>query len=236
MKLTGKIVWITGSSRGIGEATAKALAAKGAKVIISGRNEDDVLRVTGDINSDGDSALAVQCDVRKNNDIVNLVEQVKETWGPIDILINNAGIGIFKKVVDLSEEDWDDMMDSNFKSAFLCTKAVLPDMLERKSGKIINIVSVAGKQAFVNSGGYSASKFGVRGFTDVLRMETRDFGIQVTSVYPGATSTDIWGDADVDHSIMIRQDDVAQAIVSVCEAGPSAHIEELVLRPQGGDL
>ncbi len=236
MTLKDKVVWITGSSRGIGEATAKTLAAHGAKVIISGRNEDDIERVTGSINANGDSALAIQCDVRHHNDVQNLVDQVKDTWGPIDILINNAGIGIFKKVLDISEDDWDAMMETNLKSAFLCTKAVLPDMLARQAGKIINIVSVAGKQAYGNGGGYCASKFGLRGFTDVLRLETREHGIQVTAIYPGATSTAIWDGADVDFSIMITQDDVAQTILSVCQAGPSAHIEEVVLRPQGGDL
>jgi 3-oxoacyl-[acyl-carrier protein] reductase len=236
MDIKGKIIWITGSSRGIGEATAKALAAKGAKVIVSGRTDDDILRVTGDINAEGDSALAIQCDVRSSDDIRNLVQEVKETWGSIDILINNAGIGIFKPILELSEDDWDEMMEINLKSAFLCSKAVLPDMLAKKSGKIINIVSVAGKQAYNGCGGYSASKFGMRGFTDVLRMETRDHGIQVTAVYPGATSTAIWGNADVDFSIMIRPDEVAQSIVAVCETGVSAHLEEIVLRPQGGDL
>ena len=184
----------------------------------------------------GDSALAIRCDVRHHNDVQNLVDQVKDTWGPIDILINNAGIGIFKKVLDISEDDWDAMMETNLKSAFLCSQAVLPDMLERQAGKIINIVSVAGKQAYGNGGGYCASKFGLRGFTDVLRLETREHGIQVTAIYPGATSTAIWDGADVDFSIMITQDDVAQTILSVCQAGPSAHIEEVVLRPQGGDL
>ncbi len=236
MSLQSKIAWITGSTRGIGEETAKLLAARGAKVVISGRNEDDVLRVTGDINAEGDSALAIPCDVRKKNDILNLVKEVKDTWGAIDILINNAGIGIFKKIIDLSEDEWDAMMTTNLKSVFLCTKAVLPDMLEQQSGKIINNISVAGKKAFANSGGYSASKFGLRGLTDVLREETRQHGIQVTALYPGATSTDIWGDAQVDHSVMMTQTDVAQAIVAVCDAGPTAHIEEVVLRPQGGDL
>jgi len=236
MDVKGKVVWITGSSRGIGKAVAQALANKGAKVVVSGRNEDDILRVTGYINANGDSALAIQCDVQKNSDIVNLIEQTKDIWGSIDILINNAGIAVFKKIIDTTEDEWDVMMNTNLKAAFLCTKAVLPDMIEKKSGKIINIVSVAGKQAYYNCGGYSASKFGLRGFTDVLRMETRAHGIQVTSILPGATSTDIWGDANVDHSIMIKQDDVADTIVAVCQAGDSAHIEEIVLRPQGGDL
>ncbi|MBN1480483.1 SDR family oxidoreductase [candidate division KSB1 bacterium] len=236
MELKNSVAWITGSSRGIGEATAHALANRGAKVVVSGRNEDDIVRVTGEINANGNSALAITCDVHNRADILDLIKQTKDVWGPIDILVNNAGIGIFKKIVDLEEEEWDSMMDINLKSAFLCSQAVLPDMMARQRGKIINIVSVAGKNAYENCGGYCASKFGLHGFSEVLRLETRQYGIQVTSILPGATSTDIWGDADVDHSIMIKPEHVAETIAMVCQAGDSAHIEEVILRPQNGDL
>ena len=236
MKLNGKIAWITGSGRGIGEAIAFALAAQGAKVVVSARNDDDIARIAGEINANGDSALAIPCDVQVNSDIINLVQQTKDVWGPIEILINNAGIAFFKSILDTSEEEWDAMMNTNLKSAFLCTKAVLPDMIRMKRGKILNIVSVAGIQAYHNCGGYCASKFGMHGFTDVLRMEHRRHGIQVTSIIAGATKTAIWGDAAVDFSIMMTPEHVSQAIVSVCEAGESTHIEEIVLRPQGGDL
>jgi NADP-dependent 3-hydroxy acid dehydrogenase YdfG len=236
MDMKEKVVWITGSSRGIGKATARALAAAGAKVVISARKQQTIQQIAESIQAEGGSALAVQCDVQKNADILQLVEQTRETWGPIDILINNAGIGIFKKIVETQESDWNAMMDTNLKAAFLCTKAVLPEMQQRRQGRIINIVSVAGLQAYPNGGGYCASKFGLRGFSDVLRLETREYGIKVTSICPGATSTDIWGDANVDHAVMIRPEDVADAILSVCQAGDSAHIEELVMRPQNGDL
>ncbi len=236
MNLNGKIVWITGSGRGIGEATAFALAAKGAQVVVSARRDEDIARVAGEINANGGSALAIQCDVQKNSDILQLVKQTQEVWGAVDILINNAGIAVFKKILDTSEEEWDAMMNTNLKSAFLCTKAVLPDMVRMQRGKIINIVSVAGKQAYLNCGGYCASKFGLRGFTDVLRLEHRGHGIQVTSIIAGATNTGIWGDAAVDFSVMMTPEHVSQAIVSVCEAGDSTHVEEIVLRPQSGDL
>ena len=128
------------------------------------------------------------------------------------------------------------MMDVNLKSAFLCSQAVLPDMIARQSGHIINVVSVAGKQPYYNSGGDCASKYGMLGFTDVLRLENRKHGVKVTAVLPGATSTAIWGDADVDHSVMMRADDVAKVIVLACETKEAALIEEIVVRPQGGDL
>ena len=236
MDLNGKVVWITGSSRGIGKATVSQFAAKGARVVVSARSVNEIDAIVGEINANGDSALAIPCDVTQNNQIVALVAGVKKTWGAIDILVNNAGIGVFKNILELEEDDWDAMMQVNLKSAFLCSKAVLPSMIERQSGHIINVASVAGKQPFENSGGYCASKYGMIGFTDVLRLENRKHGIKVSAVLPGATSTPIWGDADVDHSAMMAADDAAKIIVSLCEIDDAAMIEEVVLRPQGGDL
>jgi NAD(P)-dependent dehydrogenase (short-subunit alcohol dehydrogenase family) len=236
MNLNGKIVWITGSSRGIGKAAALQFAAKGARVVVSARSVDEIDAIVGEINANGDSALAIPCDVTNNNQIISLVSAVKKTWGDLDILVNNAGIGIFKNILELEEEEWDRMMNVNLKSAFLCSKAVLPAMIEQQSGQIINIVSVAGKQPFENSGGYCASKYGMLGFTDVLRLENRKHGVRVSAVLPGATSTPIWGDADVDHNRMMTADDVAKTIVSLCEINETATIEEVVMRPHGGDL
>jgi len=236
MDLNGKIVWITGAGRGIGRATVQLFATKGARVVASARTEQELEHVVTKINANGDSALAVPCDASRNDEVLALVNDVAKTWGDIDILINNAGIGIFKKIIDLQEKDWDQMMQINLKSAFLCSRAVLPAMIARQSGCIINVVSVAGRQPFRNSGGYCASKYGLLGFTDVLRLENRQHGIKVSAVLPGATSTTIWGDADVDHNAMMSADDVAAVIVSICETDEAAMIEEVVLRPQGGDL
>lgn len=235
-KLSGKVVWITGSGRGIGKATSLLLAQKKARVVISARTPSDIDSVAESIHAEGHSAIAIQCDVRRKHDVESLVSQVKQKWGPIDILINNAGISIFKKIIDTKEEEWDAMMDANLKSAFLCTNAVLPTMIERQTGQIINLVSVAGQQPYYNCGGYCASKYGLLGFTDVLRLETRRHGIKVTALIPGATDTTIWGDVDVDHSLMIKPVDIARCIVDICESSESALIEKVVIRPQGGDL
>lgn len=236
MKLNGKIVWITGSSSGIGKAAAFQFAEKGARVVVSARSVDKIDEIVGEINANGDSALAIPCDVTKNSQVVALVAGVKKTWGDIDILVNNAGVGTFKNILDLEENEWDEMMEINIKSAFLCSKAVLPSMIENKSGHIINIGSVAAKQPFENSGGYCASKYGMLGFTEVLRLENRKHGIKVSAVHPGATSTPIWGGSDVDHRLMMSAVDVAKSILSLCELDESTMVEEIVLRPQGGDL
>ena len=236
MDVSGKVVWITGSGRGIGKEIAVQLAEKGARIVVSARTDEEIDKVSSHINANGDSAVAINCDVNDPQQIKSLLDQTKDMWGPIDILINNAGIGIFKKIIDLTNEDWNALISNNLTSAFYCVKSVLPDMMERRSGLIVNIVSVAGRYAYPNSGGYCASKFGMLGFNNVLRMETRDYGIKVTAILPGATQTAIWGDADVDFDKMISPKDVAKVVVEVCEAGYSAHIEEIVIRPQGGDL
>ncbi|NOY61328.1 MAG: SDR family oxidoreductase [Calditrichaeota bacterium] len=234
--LQDKIVWITGSGRGIGRAAAMTLAREGAKVVVSARTGEEIKTVVREIESTGGQAIALVCDVTKNEQISNLVEKVKAKWGPIDILINNAGIGIFKKISETTKEDWETMMDVNLKGAFLCSHAVLPDMIEKKAGHIINVVSVAGKQAYYSCGGYCASKYGLLGFTDVLRLEMRKHGIKVTAFLPGATDTAIWGDADVDRSKMMTPEQVAEGIVSICYSNPNVLNEEIVMRPIGGDL
>jgi len=235
-KLTEKVIWITGSGRGIGKATAISLATHGARVVVSARTKKEIEAVVSKIKSHHGNALAIECDVSDKSQIIYLVKQVKEKWGPIDILINNAGIGIFKKIITTEENEWDAMMDINLKSAFLCTQAVLQDMINKGSGHIINVVSVAGKQPYYNCGGYCASKYGLLGFTDVLRMETRKHGIKVTAFLPGATDTAIWGNANVERAKMMTPIQVAECVVSICAGDAKSMTEEVVLRPAEGDL
>ena len=236
ISLEKKVIWITGSSKGIGKAMALALAQKGARVVISARDEATVRDAAEQAQKDGLQVMGHICDVTDRKAVEDLVQQVVSEWGTIDILINNAGIGIFKKIVDTTEDDWDAMMQANAKSAFLCTQAVLPAMLERQSGHIINVISVAGEQPFYNSGGYCASKHAMLGFTEVLRLETRKYGLRVTAFLPGATDTDIWGQAKVDRSKMMQPEQVAEVVVGICAAPENSMVEKLILRPQGGDL
>ena len=233
--INGRVCWITGSGRGIGRAIAIALAEKGARVVLSARTESELNETAQDIETSQGKVIAIPCDVFKRADVIRLVKSVNEKWGHIHTLVNNAGTGIFKKIENLSEKEWDEMMDVNLKSAFLCTQAVLPPMLENKAGHIINIVSVAGKTPFLNCGGYCASKYGLLGFTEVLRMEVRQKGVQVTSFLPGATDTAIWGDANVDRKKMMTPEQVASGILSICNNSDTM-IEEVVMRPMGGDL
>lgn len=237
-KIKDKVVWITGGGRGIGKATALAFAENKAHVAVSSRSADELDHVVSEmikINPAG-KTLAIPCDVSKSQSVTKTVNKIINTCGPVDILINNAGIAKFNNVLETTEQDWEDMMSVNAKGAFLCSKVVLTDMIKKKTGHIININSTAGKKAFPNCAGYSASKYALQGFTDVLRLEARQYGIKVTAVFPGATETAIWGSADVAYHKMMKPADVAKVLVDVCKDNQRALQEEIVLRPVGGDL
>jgi 3-oxoacyl-[acyl-carrier protein] reductase len=236
--LETKVVWITGGGRGIGKAAALAFAKHNALVAVSSRSEDELLDVCLEISKLGrkTKALAIPCDVTKTDSVKRAAEKIKSELGPTDILINNAGIATFNSVLETTEENWDNMMAVNAKGAFLCSKAVLADMIKKQTGHIININSVAGKKAFPNCAGYSASKQALQGFTEVLRLEAREHGIKVTGLFPGATETAIWGQADVDYGKMMKPADVAKVLVDVCTDEHRAFQEEIILRPIGGDL
>lgn len=236
LDLKGRIVWVTGSGRGIGRAIALSLASHGAHLVLSARTISDIEAVAQEITNQGGQAVAMPCDVRHADQVKRVVVAVERTHGPIEVLINNAGVAIFGKIVEASASDWDLMMETNVKGAFLCSQAVLPGMIERKSGHIINMVSVAGRTPYYSNAGYCASKYGLLGFTDVLRMEAREHGIRVTALMPGATDTLIWGDASVDNARMMPADEIAKAVTAILLTGESAMMEEVVIRPLGGDL
>jgi short-subunit dehydrogenase len=231
-----KVIWITGGGRGIGRSTAEHLARLGARVVICARTKTEIDAVADNIRAGNGQILSIPCDVTENAQIQRLISQVKKKWGSIDVLINNAGVGIFRKIMDTDEADWDKTLNINLKSVFLCSRAVLPDMISKKSGHIINVVSVAGKKPYYNCGMYCASKYGMLGFTDVLRLEVRKYGIHVTAFLPGATDTSIWEDTNADRSKMMTPDTVAQGLADICQTTKNTMVEEIILRPIGGDL
>jgi NAD(P)-dependent dehydrogenase (short-subunit alcohol dehydrogenase family) len=190
--LTGKTAIITGAASGIGRATAQALAESGAAVTINYRhNEKDAELLRKEIVSSGGRAIAVQADVTIAADVDALVKRAVEEFGPVDILVNNAGSLIERmRIIDLTEQRWDEVMDLNLKSAFLCCKAVVPSMIERKTGAIINLSSIAGRTGgALGSIHYSTAKGGLITFTKGLAKELAAFGIRVNAVSPGVIDT-----------------------------------------------
>lgn len=192
MDLTGKTAIITGAASGIGRATAQVLARCGAAVTINyRRNEKDADDLRKEIVSSGGRAIVVQADVTINSDVEALARRAVEEFGPVDILVNNAGSLIERlRILELTEERWDEVMDLNLKSAFLCCKAVVPSMIERKTGAIINLSSIAGRTGgALGSIHYSTAKGGLITFTKGLAKELAPFGIRVNAVSPGVIDT-----------------------------------------------
>lgn len=236
MDLSGRIAWITGAGRGIGRAIALTLAERGVFVVLSARTIANIEAVAKEITDQGGQAVTMPCDVRHGDQVKRLVGAVERTHGPIEVLVNNAGVMVKDSIIETSEGDWDSMMETNVKGAFLCSQAVLPGMIERRSGHIINMVSVAGQVPFENNAGYCASKYGLLGFTNVLRMETRKFGIRVTALMPGATDTMMWDESGMDSGRMIATAEIAKVVALILESDASAMVEEVTIRPLGGDL
>ncbi len=237
--LKDKIIWITGSGKGIGSALARKLRQTGATLILSSTNQKSMKKIMPEF-AEYPKVFFLPFDLRSEEQINRTFEKIKLTLGQVDILINNAGTGKFAPFVDLTVEDMSNMFDTNFKGLFILTKKILPGMLERKTGVIINILSVVLKKIFVGSSLYAASKAAVLAMDRSLREEVRREGIKIIDVFPGATETDIWTEKQREKhgARMMQPEDVADAIVNIINLSINDRlmVEEIVLRPQGGDL
>lgn len=190
--LQGKVAIITGASRGIGRATALALAAQGAKVVVNYASSSTAAdQVVADITEAGGTAIALQADVSKVEQVDALFNKVMETWGRVDVLVNNAGITRDTLLLRMKPEDWQAVIDLNLTGVFLCTRAASKIMLKQKSGRIINITSVAGQMGNPGQANYSAAKAGVIGFTKTVAKELASRGVTVNAVAPGFIATDM---------------------------------------------
>jgi 3-oxoacyl-[acyl-carrier protein] reductase len=189
MRVKDKIAIVTGSGRGIGREIALTFAREGAKVIVSDITEK-IFEVAKEIEALGSEAFAVKCDVTKLSDAEKMVKATLKKFGRIDILVNNAGIYPFKPFVEMTEEDWEKVININLRGVFNCTKAVVPRMIEQRYGKIISISSIAGSVVgFHQLVHYSASKAGIVGFTRALALELAPYGINVNAIAPGPIET-----------------------------------------------
>ncbi len=237
LNLAESTIWITGASRGIGAACAKVLARTGAHLILSARTKDALTNTTASLHAEARYTL-VPCDVASNASIQAAYKEIAFQRGAVDILINNAGIGIFAPFAELSSDDVETMLRTNLHGAIACTQVVLPSMQERASGVVVNINSVAAVKTFTGASVYAASKAGLLAMSRVLREEVRKDGIKVIDLLIGATATDIWSAESRNEfeARMMQPDDIADALLATLRLPPRTMPEELVLRPQQGDL
>jgi 3-oxoacyl-[acyl-carrier protein] reductase len=229
--IEGRVALITGASRGIGFAIARALGRLGAKVGICARDREKLESAATELEREGITVLAVPADVTRSGDITPLVDRTSRTLGPIDILVNNAGIGYFGPTHLAAETDWDAVLDTNLKSVFLMTKAVAPGMLERRHGDVINIASLAGKNAFAGGGIYCASKWGLIGLTECMAEDLRPSGVRVSVICPGTVATEFSPHAGKDPRKMLQPEDIAHAVKVIVTQAPQSFISEILLRP-----
>jgi 3-oxoacyl-[acyl-carrier protein] reductase len=231
--LEGKVALVTGAGRGIGKAISLLLAQSGCRVVLTARTPDQLDAVQKEISARGGKALTVATDLTKDDEINMLVEKTQQTWGGVDILINNAGWGKRAPVVKAKVEDWDQTLRLNLRAPMVLAKLLLPHMIEKGEGAVINIGSVSGKTGEANGAAYSASKFGLIGFTQSLFEEVREYGIKVAVLLPGFVDTPlIPPNRQLDRIKMIQAEDVAQTVHYVLTSPPTACPVEITIRPQ----
>jgi 3-oxoacyl-[acyl-carrier protein] reductase len=238
ISLAGKTVLITGASAGIGWASALAFAAKGANLVVTARREQRLRELCDRINASGSKAVYSAGDAADEATAKNCVALAVKQFGKLDILINNAGAGNYKNLVDTSAEEYDALMDSNMKSSFLFTRHAAPVMIAQKGGEILFISSVAGLQGYAGEAVYCASKFAQIGFAQALDGELRKFGIKVGTICPGGVKTEFAvgngrTEEGVKNSYMMEPSEVADAIVFACMQPRNARILQMTVRHMG---
>jgi NADP-dependent 3-hydroxy acid dehydrogenase YdfG len=229
--LAGKVALITGASRGIGWAIARRLGSMGARVSLCARDAKTLESAATTLRRENIEVAALPADVRRAEEIAALVAETRRTLGEIDVLVNNAGIGRFGPAHEISEADWDNVLDTNLKAVFLVSRAVAPEMIRRRTGHVVNIASLAGKNAFAGGGVYCASKWGLLGLTYCMAEDLRGYGIRVSAICPGRVATEFSPHAGKDESKMLQPEDVAHAVTMVLTESPQSFISEVLLRP-----
>jgi len=231
--LAGKIALVTGGTRGIGRAIAERLLEEGCSVAICGRKQATVDGAVAEMHRLGTIA-GFAADVTQPEQVEHFFSQVERQFGGLDILVNNAGEGVFRKVGEMTVDDWRRNIDLNLNGAFYCAHAALPRFAQRGGGFVVNISSLAAKNAFSGGAGYNASKFGLNGFTEALMLDHRYDNVRVCSVMPGSVATDFAGDASkrtADSGWKVAAQDVAEVVTMVLRMPARTMVSQVEMRP-----
>ncbi|HTR97533.1 MAG TPA: SDR family oxidoreductase [Candidatus Acidoferrales bacterium] len=224
---SGKVALVTGGNRGIGRGIAEALARDGARVAITARDAGAAAKAAGEI---GD-ARGYACDVRRPDSVAALFAAVERDLGGLDVLVNNAGVGIIKPLAEMSLEEWHTVIETNLNGVFYCTREALPRMKRRGGGYVFNVSSLAGRNAFPGGGAYCASKSAVNGFSEVLFQEVRHDGIRVTYLMPGSVATEFGRGIGDKEGWALTPADVGEMVVDLLHTSPRALHSRVEMRP-----
>ena len=225
-ELKGKIALITGGSRGIGKAIALALAEEGVNVAITGRNEENLKAVVQEIEQKGVKSVYAVFDITSKTEVYGALEKLQKDFGKIDVLVNNAGIAAFGGILEMEDEKWEEIVKTNLFGAYYVVKAVVPSMVERKTGDIINISSTAGLKGNAMTSAYSASKFGLIGMSESMMLELRKQNIRVTTLMPSTIASDMSKEVlkitDGNPEKVLQPEDFAELVVDLLKLNKRA--------------
>ena len=234
-ELRGKIAVVTGGTRGIGQSIAQALLAGGASIFICGRDGATLKAALDSFTGtgSGERVAGIVADVRRYEDCRNVIHGAADRFGGIDILVNNAGVGIFKPVDQLSQEEWDSIIQTNLSGVFYCCREAIPLMRKRGGGYIFNISSLAGINPFAGGSAYNASKFGLNGFSEAMMQDVRHDGIRVSYIMPGSVATDFAAapGSKAREAWKLTAADIAKAVVDLYAYPASSLASRIELRP-----
>lgn len=230
--LSGQIAVVTGAGRGIGAAIAQRLASMGATTMLCGRTRAPLETTAKIISESGGQCAVAECDVMDLRSVEALAGQLTRDFGKLDILVNNAGVGAFSGPLhQMPPDSWDKVLNTNLRGVYYCIRAFAPIMIAAKSGHIINISSLAGKNALPNGAAYAASKWGLNGLSYSVAEELRGYNIRVSVVCPGSVNTELSPHTGKDPMKMLRAEDVAHLVAMLVTQAPQSFASEILIRP-----
>jgi NAD(P)-dependent dehydrogenase (short-subunit alcohol dehydrogenase family) len=230
--LTGQTALITGAGRGIGRGVSLALARAGAAVVLAARTAAQLDTVAAEIAAAGGRAIPVPADVGREEDVRGLFERIRREFDRLDVLVNNAGLGLYGPLAEFTADDFDRVIATNLRGTFLCCREAMRMMAPQRAGTIVNIASVVGFKGYPNQAAYTASKHGIMGLTKSLAIEAQPHGIRVSAILPGGVDTDLVRAArpDLDRSVLLQPEDIAQTVLFLLSLPERAAIDEIYIR------